>query len=48
MMDWNLHKLRAWAAILKDIEKEYPTSSIPCAISQIESRINHIESQNKE
>ena len=47
-MDWNLHKLRAWAAVLKDVEKTYPTSTITCAIKQIESRIKYIESQNIE
>lgn len=47
-MDWELHRLRAQLAILKDVEKVYPTSSIPCAIRQIESRINHIESTNKD
>lgn len=47
-MNWNLHKLRAQVAVLKDVLKEYPTSTISCAITQIESRIKHIESQNKE
>lgn len=47
-MNWNLHKLRAQIAVLKDVMKEYPTSTIECAIKQIESRIKHIESQNKE
>lgn len=47
-MNWELHKLRAQFAVLKDVEKVYPTSSIPCAIKQIESRIKHIESTNNE
>ena len=47
-MDWVLHRLRAQLAILKDVEKVYPTSSIPNAATQIEARIKHIESQNKE
>jgi hypothetical protein len=47
-MDWELHRLRAQLAILKDVEKVYPTSSIPCAIRQIESRINYIKSTNKD
>ena len=47
-MNWNLHKLRAQISVLRDVENIYPTSSIPCAIKQIESRIKYIESQNKE
>jgi hypothetical protein len=47
-MNWELHKLRAQMAVLKDVEQVYPTSSIPCVIKQIESRIKHIESKNKE
>ena len=47
-MNWNLHKLRAQVAVLKDVLKEYPTSTISCAIKQIESRINYIESTNKD
>jgi len=47
-MDWKLHKLRAQLAVLKDVEKDYPTSSIGNCITQIESRIKHIESTNKE
>jgi hypothetical protein len=47
-MDWELHKLRAWAAVLNDVLKEYPTATISCAVKQIESRINHIESTNNE
>lgn len=47
-MDWELHRLRAQLAILKDVEKVYPTASIPNAISQIQARIKEIESQTKE
>ena len=47
-MNRELHKLRAQFAVLKDVEKVYPTSSIPCAIKQIEARIKHIESTNNE
>lgn len=47
-MNWELHKLRAQFAVLKDVEKVYPTSSIPCVIKQIEARIKHIESTNNE
>lgn len=47
-MDWELHKLRAQLAVLKDVEKTYPTASIPNAITQIEARIKEKESRNKE
>ena len=47
-MDWELHKLRAQVAVLKDVEKVYPTSSITNAITQIEARIKEKESRNKE
>lgn len=47
-MDWVLHKLRAQVAVLKDVERVYPTASIPNAVTQIEARIKHIESRNKE
>ena len=48
MMDYELHKLRAQVAVLKDVEKEYPTSTIGNCITQIESRIKEIEKQNME
>ena len=47
-MDWELHKLRAQLAVLRDVEKDYPTSSIGNCITQIESRIKYIKSTNKE
>lgn len=47
-IDYELNKLTAQVAILKDVEKEYPTSSICNCISQIESRIKHLKSQTKE
>jgi hypothetical protein len=47
-MNYELHKLRAQVAVLKDVEKEYPTSTIGNCITQIESRINEIEKQTKE
>ena len=46
-MDYELHKLKAQAAVLKDVAKEYPTCTITNTITQIESRIKHLE-QNKE
>lgn len=42
-MDWELHKLRAQLAVLKDVAEIYPTSSISNCITQISSRIKHIE-----
>ena len=47
-MNYELHKLRAQVAVLKDVEKDYPKCSIGNCITQIESRIKEIESQNKE
>lgn len=47
-MDYELHKLRAQVAVLNDVAKIYPTSSIGNCITQIESRIKEIESQTKE
>ena len=42
-MDWELHKLKAQLAVLKDVAEVYPTSSIGNCITQISSRIKHIE-----
>lgn len=39
-------KLRNQVAVLREIEKEYPTSSIGSIITQIESRIKHYEKNN--
>lgn len=47
-MNYELHKLRAQVAVLKDVEKDYPKCSIGNCITQLESRIKEIESQNKE
>ena len=47
-MDWELHKLKAQVAVLKDVLETYPTATISNAISQIQARINEIEKQNKE
>ena len=41
--DYEYHKLKAQLAILKDVAKEYSTSSAPNAIQQTKSRIKHIE-----
>lgn len=36
----------AWQlATLRNVAKDYPTSSIPNAIQQLESRLKHIESK---
>jgi len=47
-MDYELHKLRAQVAVLNDVAKIYPTSSIGNCITQIESRIKEMEKQNRE
>jgi len=47
-MNYELHKLRAQVAVLKDVEKDYSKCSIGNCITQIESRIKEIEKQNRE
>ena len=47
-MEYELHKLKAQIAVLKDVEQVYPTATISNAISQMQSRIKEIESQTKE
>lgn len=47
-MDYELHKLKAQVAVLKDVAGVYPTCTIGNCIAQIESRIKEIESQNIE
>lgn len=47
-MDYELHKLKAQVAVLKDVAEVYPTSSIGNCITQLESRIKEIEKQNRE
>jgi hypothetical protein len=43
MTDYELCKLRAQLAVLKDVAEVYPTSSIGNCITQIEARIKEIE-----
>lgn len=47
-MDYELHKLKAQVAVLKDVAEVYPTCTIDNCITQIESRIKEIESRTKE
>ena len=47
-MDYELHKLRAQVAVLKDVAKIYPKCSIGNCITQIEARIKELEQQTKE
>ena len=47
-MDYELHKLKAQVAVLKDVAEIYPTSTIGNCITQIEARIKEIEKQNIE
>lgn len=47
-MDYELHKLKAQVAVLKDVEQVYPKATISNAISQIQARIKEIESRTKE
>lgn len=46
--DKELYKLKVQVAVLKDVAEIYTTSTIGNCITQIESRIKEIESQNKE
>lgn len=48
MTDYELHKLKAQVAVLKDVAEVYPTATIDSAIRQIESRINEKEKRNKQ
>ena len=47
-MEYELHKLKAQVAVLKDVEQVYPRATISNAISQMQARIKEIESQIKE
>lgn len=46
-MEYELNKLKAQVAVLKDVEQIYPKATISNAISQIQARIKEIESQIK-
>lgn len=46
--DYYYHRLRGQLVVLKDIEKEYPTSTVANAIMQISSRIKALEEGNKD
>ena len=45
MTDYDYHRLKAQFAILQDVAKDYPTSSISNAMTQIEARIKLFESK---
>lgn len=47
-MEYELHKLKAQVAVLKDVAEVYPTCTIDNCITQIEARIKEIESKYKE
>ena len=42
-MDYIIHRLNAQIAILKDVEKDYPTSSINNIIMQQTGRLNFLK-----
>lgn len=42
-MDYIIHRLNAQIAILKDVEKDYPTSSINNIIMQLTGRLNFLK-----
>ena len=43
--DYTYIRLKAQVSVLRDVQREYSTSTISNAISQIESRIKHLEKQ---
>jgi len=48
MTDYDYHRLKAQLAILQDVAKDYPTSSISNAITQIEARIKFFEAKQEQ
>lgn len=45
--EWYVYnKLKMQLGILRDVHKEYPTSTIDSAIKQIESRIKFMDEKN--
>ncbi len=43
-MDYEFHKIKGQIAVLEDVVKEYPTSSVPNVIAQLKARLKHYES----
>lgn len=43
MDGYDYHRLKAQAAVLKDVLEDYPTSTVANALSQIESRIKQYD-----
>lgn len=43
-----LYKLKVQKSILLEVMEQYKTCSVSNVIQQIDSRIKHLESQNKE
>lgn len=43
-MDYEFHKIKGQIAVLEDVVKEYPTSSVPNVIAQLKARLAHHES----
>ena len=46
-MDYEYHKIKSQIAVLKDVAKDYPTSSIGNAMTQIEARIKLYEAKQE-
>lgn len=44
-MDYQYHKTKVQIAVLEDVMKEYPTSSIPNVIAQLKARLEHYKSR---
>ena len=47
MTDYDYNKLKAQLAILRDVEKDYPTATIFSAIVQIEARVKLYETKQE-
>jgi hypothetical protein len=48
MNNYDYHRLKVQLAILQDVAKDYPTSSISNAMSQIEARIKLFEAKRQQ
>lgn len=48
MTDYEYHRLKAQLAILQDVAKDYPTSSIANAMTQIEARIKLYDARKQQ
>ena len=45
-MEYEFHKIRSQLAVLRDVVAEYPTSSLPNVIQQLQARLDNLSSKN--